>query len=170
VSALDSKPPPCPSEGDVRETLLDLGAIAPYFKRAARGLPDAQLRRQPEKDSWSVNEVLAHVRGAADVQGGWIARMLAEDTPSIRYASPRTGMRKGNYAATAFADNLRAFVTQRTDLIAMLSSLALPAWSRSATFTGTKPGWTQTVFDVARGLVTHEHAHFNQIEAAAHVR
>lgn len=76
-------------------------------------------------------------------------------------------MRKGNYAANAFEENLRAFARQRTALVKTLSSLAPADWSRSAAFTGTKPGWTQTVLAVARGLAMHEHAHLEQIAAAA---
>ena len=144
------------TDDTVRETLRRLRATTPYFKRTATDLTETQLRRQPEKDSWSVNEVLAHLRGAADVNGSWIARMLGDDSPTIRYASPRTGMRKGNYAALEFHANLLGFAKQRTDLVKTLSSLALADWSRSATFTGTKPGWTQTVFAVARGLAAHE--------------
>ncbi len=157
-----------PSAAEVRETRRQLRSTTQYFKRTASGLRDAQLRRRPEKDSWSVNEVLAHLRGAADVQGGWIARMLADGTPTIRYASPRTGMRKTDYVGQEFQASLRGFARQRTDLVKTLSSLALADWSRGATFTGTTPGWTQTVFDVARGLVAHEQGHFEQITAAAH--
>ena len=155
------------SAAAVRETLPQLRLTPQHFKRTASGLTDAQLRRPPEKDSWSVNEVLAHLRGAADVQGGWIARMLEDDTPTIRYASPRTGMRKADYAEQEFQASLRDFARQRAELVKRLSSLALPDWSRGATFTGTTPGWTQTVLQVARGIVAHEQAHFDQIAAAA---
>ena len=39
-------------------------------------------------------------------------------------------------------------------------------WARSATFTGTTPGWMPTVFDVASGIARHEHSRFDQIGAA----
>jgi hypothetical protein len=157
-----------PTATEVRETLRGLRSTTQHFKRIASGLTDAQLRRQPEHDSWSVHEVLAHLRGCADVQGGWIARMLAEDDPTIRYASPRTGMRKTDYASQEFEAFFRDFARQRTALVKTLSSLDVEGWTRAATFTGTKPGWTRTVFAVACGLVDHEQAHFEQIAAAAH--
>lgn len=157
-----------PSATEVSERLRRLRRTPQHFKRIARGLTDAQLRRQPEDGSWSVHEVLAHLRGCADVRGSWIARMLADDTPTIRYASPRTGMRKTGYEGQDFQTFLRSFERQRADLVKTLASLELADWSRSATFTGTTPGWTQTAFAVASGLVRHEHAHFDQIEAAAH--
>lgn len=156
-----------PSAREVRETLRQLRLTPQYFKRTSSGLTDAQLRRPPDNDSWSVNEVLAHLRGCADVQGGWIARMLAEDGPTVRYASPRTGMRKADYAGQDFQASLRGFARQRTALARTLSSLVVGEWSRGASFTGTTPGWTQTVFDVARGVAAHEQGHFRQIAGAA---
>lgn len=158
-----------PSEAEVREKLTRLRATPKHFRRAAKGLSDEQLRRPPAAGEWSVNEQLAHLRGAADVQGGWIARILADDTetPTIRYASPRTGMRKGGYAEHEFAASLRAFAEQRSALVKALAALDAADWLRAAAFTGTTPGWTQTVLDVVTGLVTHEHAHFEQILSAA---
>lgn len=155
------------SLAEVAAKLTELRATTTHFKRTSAGLTPAQLHRPPAPGEWSVNELLAHLRGCADVQGGWIARILAEDTPSISYKSPRTGMKKGNYAALDFDENLAAWTTQRNALIKTLKSLDLAGWSRAATYTGTKPGWTQTVFAAACGLAAHEHAHFAQITAAA---
>jgi hypothetical protein len=158
-----------PSATDIRETLRRLRATPQHFKRAATGLTEDQLRRPPSKDGWSVHQLLAHLRGAADVQGRWIATMLADDgtRPTIRYASPRTGMRKVEQAGEEPTASLRAFARQRADLVKTLSALDVAGWSRSATFTGTTPGWTQTVFDVARGIAAHEHSHVEQITATA---
>ena len=156
-----------PSPTDIRTTLRQLRSTTQHLKRAATGLSDEQLGRRPGPDAWSVTEVLAHLCGCADVQGGWIARMLTEDRPTIRYASPRTGMRKTDYTSQGFEASLRGFARQRADLVRTLSALAPMGWSRGATFTGTTPGWAPTVFDVASGIVTHEHAHFAQITATA---
>lgn len=156
-----------PSATLVKETLSALRRTPKHFASVAADLTDEQLRHHPDTGSWSVHELLAHLRGCADVQGAWLARMLAENTPTIRYASPRTGMKKTGYAQSEFAVFLRDFQRQRSALVKTLAALGPEDWLRSATFTGTSPGWTQTVFDVARGLATHERAHFEQIEAAA---
>ena len=158
-----------PSAAQVREALQRLRQTSRHFERSAKGLTDAQLRHHPEAGSWSVHELLAHLRGAADVQGGWIARILAEDTPTIRYASARTGMRKTGYADLEFEPFLQAFSRQRAGLVKTLSSLDPAGWSRHAAFTGTRPGWTKTVFDIASGIGGHEQSHFDQITAAADV-
>jgi hypothetical protein len=156
-----------PSTTDVKDTLRELRRTPKHFTSVASGLTDTQLRRPPASGSWSVHELLAHLRGSADVQGAWIARMLADDRPTIRYASPRTGMRRTGFEQLEFLVFLGDFERQRADLVKVLAALDLPAWARSATFTGTTPGWTPSVYDIARRLVTHEHAHFEQIQAAA---
>lgn len=155
------------SAGDIREALRLLKQTRQHFKRTAFGLTEAQLRQRPDDKEWSVNEVLAHLRGAADVQGRWIAKMLSEETPTIRYASPRTGMRKGNYAAEDFEASLSEFTRQRSALVKTLSALEDKDWTRSASFTGTSPGWRQTVLDVATGIARHEGSHFEQVTEAA---
>ena len=94
------------SVAEVEEVLRQLRRTPKHFKTVAKGLTDAQVTCPPAEGSWSLHEVLAHVRGAADVQGGWITRMLEEDAPSIRYASPRTGMRKGNYVTLSPASDM----------------------------------------------------------------
>ena len=157
-----------PSATEIAETLRELRSTPQLFKRAASGLTDAQSRRRPENDSWSVIEVLAHLRGCADVRGAWIAKILADESPTIRYVSPRTGMRKTDYVSQEFQLFLREFARQRADLVKTLSSLISADWSRGAAFTGRTPGWTQTVFELARALVDHEQAHFEQVTAAAH--
>ena len=154
---------------EVEEVLRQLRASPKHFKTVAKGLSDAQATRPPGEGSWSLHEVLAHVRGAADVQGGWIIRMIEEDSPSIRYASPRTGMRKGNYVTLGFWDSLAGYEAQRKGLVKRLTSLPHEAWLRGATFTGTTPGWSQTVYEAAHGIATHERSHFEQATAAAAV-
>jgi hypothetical protein len=144
--------------------LKRLRATPQHFKRAAAGLTDAQLRRQPDKDAWSLTELLAHLRGASDVQGGWIAKILADDTPTIRTVSPRTGMKK--VAGDEFAASLQAYTRQRAALVKTLAALEPADWSRTATFTGTKVQ-VVTVFHLAIGIAAHEHGHFDQISATA---
>ena len=156
-----------PATADLRDILRRLRETPKHFTRVSGGRTDEQLRRPPAKDSWSTIEVLAHTRGAADVQGAWITRILGEESPTIRYASPRTGMRRTDYVSPEFGEVLRGFARQRADLVRTLSALAPSDWLRAAALTGTSPGWTRTVLDVASGIATHEHAHFDQITDAA---
>jgi hypothetical protein len=94
------------------------------------------LRTAPADGEWSVNDVLAHLRACADVWGGCIATILAEDDPTIRAINPRTWIDRMDYRELEFAPSLRAFTEQRAALLRVLAPLPPEGWSRAATVTG----------------------------------
>jgi len=147
------------------EHILTLLAAAPHRITTLTGdLAPAQLRIAPASDEWSVSDVLAHLRACADVWGGYIARILTEDVPAIRYLSPRTWIRRTDYPEQEFQSSLQAFITQRIELLAVLEPLPLDAWSRTARVTKSGSVQEQTVRSLAEQLATHEQPHLEQIE------
>jgi hypothetical protein len=128
------------------------------------GLTEAQLHTIPSPDEWSANDVLAHLRSCADMRGGCIATIIAEDRPTIRAINPRTWIKRTDYPDLAFEPSMRAFATQRADLLAVLESLPPEGWSRAATVTGAGAMLERTVVTYADGLARHERAHVKQIE------
>jgi len=90
--------------------------------------------------------------------------MLNQESPKLRYVSPRTWIRKTDYPNQGFHDSFRAFSQQRSDLLRVLKSLPPEGWARGATFTGTVTGRKQTVFSYALRLADHETLHLGQIE------
>ncbi len=129
------------------------------------GLEHARLHVKPDKDAWSVNDILAHLRACADVWGQSMLTMIAQDHPTLRYVSPRTWIRKTDYHVQEFHISLQAFANQRNDLLRSLKPLAIEGWSRGATFTGTVQGREQTVFSYAQRMAEHETEHLEQIES-----
>src|SRR5690242_4880794 len=109
----------------------------------------AQLRTAPDPDEWSANDVLAHLRSCADVWGDYMRRILAEDKPTIRAVNPRAWVERTDYLNLAFAHSLRAFTTQRADLLAVLEPLTSGDWARVATVTGAGSPLQKTVLDYA---------------------
>jgi len=147
------------------EKILKLLAETPRrMASMTRGLENSRLHIKPDKDSWSVNDILAHLRSCADVWGKSIMAMISEDDPTLRYVSPRTWIRKTDYPEQEFRISLQALAKQRNDLLKSLKTLAIEDWSRAATFTGTIKGREQTVFSYARRIAEHENHHFYQIE------
>ena len=61
--------------------------------------------------------------------GDCIATILAEDRPTIRAVNPRTWIKKTDYPNLEFRPSLRAFTTQRADLLAVLKALPPEGWS-----------------------------------------
>ena len=143
------------------EDVLQLLAETPQrIKIATAGATPAQLTAKPDSKSWSVNEILAHLRACVDVWGETIDRMLTEDHPTLRHISPRTYMRKTDYAQLPFVESWAVFVTERAALLETLKLLTPEQWSWSATIKERQ----HTVFSQARRMSLHEEGHCAQIE------
>ena len=127
------------------------------------GLTLEQLRAAPTPGEWSANGVLAHLRSCADVWGGCIATMLAEDNPTIRAMNPTTWILSTDYPDLQFSESLNAFSTQRADLMMTLRQLTPAGWERGATVTGAGKPLHPSVFSFANRLAIHERPHLKQI-------
>jgi len=115
-------------------------------------------------DSWSVNEVLAHLRACADVWGGSMARILKQDNPTFRYVSPRAWIRKTNYTSLEFRASFLAFRDQRKDLLKLLRHLPPTDWLRCANVKSGTKLQKETVLSYAQRLARHEAGHCEQID------
>lgn len=153
-----------PSRSLTTEQVLTLLAETPTRLAAlTAGLAPAQLRTTPDHDGWSANDVLAHLRACADVWGGCIAAIIAEETPMLRAIDPRTWIKQTDYPDLEFRSSLRTFTTQRADLLAVLEPLPPDGWLRSATVTGAGKPLERTVHFYAQWLARHERTHVKQI-------
>jgi len=124
----------------------------------------AQLQTKPAVDGWSANDVLAHMRSCADVWGGCIAAIMAQDRPTLRAVNPRTWIKGTKYPDLEFRESLRAFLSQRADLRAVLDQLPPDGWSREATVTGAGRVLVRSVHFYAQWLARHERTHIKQVE------
>jgi hypothetical protein len=146
------------------EQILTLLAETPLRLNAlTAGVASAQLHSAPNDDEWSANDVLAHLRACADIWGGCIAAIIAEERPTLRAVNPRTWIMQTDYRDLEFRSSLRAFATQRAALLAVLEPLPSDGWSRAATVTGAGKPLERTVLSYARWLAEHERPHVKQI-------
>ena len=127
---------------------------------AIKGVDEARLQSRSDKDEWSANDILAHLRSCADVWGDSIEKMLAKDKQTLPYIHPRQWVKKTNYRELAFHVSFQAFKTQRKKLLKVLKSLSFEDWSRAATIQGRE----HTVFTQTRRMAQHENEHCAQIE------
>ena len=146
------------------QILTMLAAAPPRLAALTAGLAPAPLQTRPSPEEWSATEVLAHMRACADMWGNAMLAILAEDHPTLRAVNPRTWIEQTNYRESEFHPALRAFTTQRADLLAVLEPLPPPAWSRAATVTGAGAVLERTVRFYAQWLARHERPHVKQIE------
>src|SRR5215213_7147956 len=147
----------------IEQVLTLLAETPPRISALTAGLAPAQLQTSPNDDEWSANDVLAHLRACADVWGGCIAAIIAEERPTLRAVNPRTWIKQTDYLDLEFRSSLRAFATQRADLLAVLESLPREDWSRAATVTGAGKALERTVLFYAEWLARHERPHVKQI-------
>jgi len=147
----------------IEQVLTLLVGTPPRLEAITAGLTAAQLHTAPNEDEWSANDVLAHLRACADVWGGCIAAMIAEDMPTLRAVNPRTWIKQTDYRDQEFLPSLRAFAVQRAELLSVLEPLPPEGWSRAATVTGAGKALERTVLFYARWLAGHERPHVKQI-------
>jgi hypothetical protein len=148
----------------IDETLTLLRATPERLAGLAAGLTPAQLRAAPRDGEWSANDVLAHLRACADARGECIPVILAEDHPTLRAVDPRTWIEKTDYRDLEFGPSLRAFATQRAELLALLEPLPPAGWSRAATVTGAGKPLERTVMLYAEWMARHEQPHLVQVQ------
>jgi hypothetical protein len=146
------------------EQILGLLTVTPtQIAEATAGLTPAQLRTSPGGEEWSASEVLAHLRSCADVWGDYMARILAEDRPTIKVMNPTTYITQTDYPEQAFGPSLRQFVKQRTALLGRLRLLTPGQWARSATITGAGAPMQKSILSYGDRMARHERAHVKQI-------
>ncbi|HET9111585.1 MAG TPA: DinB family protein [Ktedonobacterales bacterium] len=149
------------------QTLALLAATPTRIAALTAGLELAQLQTTANPDEWSANDVLAHLRACADVWGACIVKMIAEDTPTLRAVNPRAWITRTDYLDLEFQPSLRAFATQRAELLAVLEPLPPEGWSRAATVMGAGKPLERTVLFYAQWLASHERPHVKQVERIA---
>lgn len=137
---------------------------------ATRRLSDSELNWKPAADSWSVNEVLAHLRCCADVWGESIRKILKQDQPTFRYVSPRGWIKKTNYLELEFKASFLAFNAQREELLKTLRALPGEDWSRRASVKAATKIREETVLSYAQRLADHESDHCEQIDRVLRAR
>ena len=151
------------------EQILTLLTQAPLrLTTLTANLTPVQLHTSPGLNEWSANDILAHIRSCADVWGNCIRTILAEDGLTIRAVNPTTWIKQTNYLELDFQSSLRAFTSQRTELLATLQPLSDVDWLRKATVTGAGKALERTVLFYAQWLARHERTHVKQIERITH--
>jgi hypothetical protein len=151
--------PPAPPQ-DIAQILSLLADTPRRIAQAASGQEPARLALPQVTGEWSVGEILAHLRGCADVWSETIRAMLREDNPTLVLRAPREWVRKKGYNRLDFNSSFQVFKTERDDLLRVLSALPLVSWERG----GLVGGRWHTVFSQARRLAEHEQVHCQQIE------
>jgi len=147
---------------EIQKYLKLLGRTAHRITSITKDVDESRLQAKHEKDEWSANDILAHLRSCADVWGDEIEKMLAKDKQKLPYLHPRQWIKKTNYREIPFRNSLQTFKVQRRKLLKMLKDLPFEDWECSATIKGRE----HTIFTHVRRMAKHEDVHCGEIEAA----
>jgi hypothetical protein len=150
----------------VAEIMAILPATVPRLVDLTDGLTRRQLHAPPGPESWSVNDVLAHLRACNDILGGAALRIIDEDHPSWRAMNPRTWQRKSGYQDLEFRESFDAFTVGRAELLAVLTTLPDDAWERTAAVTvPPRQVYERNVRYYGDWLAEHERTHIRSLPA-----
>ena len=148
-----------PSE--IEKYLSVLSETPQRIAQATNSLDEARLQLKVDDKSWSVNEILAHLRACADLWTHSIYAMLAENQPVFSDINERKWAKVTRYAELRFNESFQAYVSQRQNLLRVLKALPFESWERSAIIFERK----HTIFTQTRRLAKHETDHCEQIES-----
>jgi hypothetical protein len=147
------------------EVLEILATSADRIAAAAVGASADELLAPLEPGGWSARDVLGHIRACDRTWGGYVVRILDEDEPTFRAASPRSTIRETDFLEQPFGASLDAFTSDRAQLLTRLHDLDGDGLSRTAMVTiparGIEP---RSGFYYADRLAGHEREHVRQIE------
>src|SRR5690349_25001284 len=98
--------------------------------KAAKGLDEARLQFKADSKSWSVNDILAHLRSCADLWTHSIYAMLAEQEPRFSDINERKWAKVTRYVELPFHESFQVYCLQRENLLRVLNGLPFEAWER----------------------------------------
>ena len=137
-----------------------LQALASTTKDLARILRDVDLitaQQRPFPATWSINDVLSHLRDV-DIQSlARMQRVVHEERPLIRTIHPDE---TSHDMATPPDQLLLQFEQARAETITYLQNLGPGQWQRRAIFDS---GEDTTIRTLAQILIEHDTQHLNQL-------
>ena len=151
------------TEEKIREHLQTLRETPQRITTIIGDSDEIRLRTPFVRDEWSAVQILAHLRGCAEVWGYTIYAMLILDKAELAHIHPRDWTKKLRYDKLSFEENFLAFKVERNNLIRMLEKLTFEEWGRSASFI--RRANTQTIFSQTMRMALHELDHCKQLEA-----
>jgi hypothetical protein len=145
---------------EIQKYLRIISETPEHIGFLVKGLEEEGLQYRADAKSWSINDILAHLRSCADIWTHSIYAMLAEKEPAFSDINERKWAKVTRYAELPFYQSFQAYSLQRESLVYVLKDLPFDSWERSALIFERR----HTVFTQTRRLAKHESEHLVQIE------
>lgn len=129
--------------------------------RAIAGRTPEQLQQRPAPETWTVGEILAHIRASDDIVTSRIYMLLARDMPPLVAFDERQWAAIAGYADKEIHQSLLLLTLRRSEVVTVLQQLSPEAWRRCGQH---EVHGTMTVLDIVQALTDHEEEHCSQLE------
>jgi uncharacterized damage-inducible protein DinB len=137
--------------------LQALASTSKDLTRILRDIDSIAAQQRPSPHTWSINDVLSHLRHV-DVQSlVRIQRVVNEERPIIRTIYPDEITHDTTISPTQL---LAQFEQARAKTITYLQNLGAGQWQRHATFDS---GEDTTIRTLVQILIEHDTQHLNQL-------
>jgi DinB superfamily len=144
-----------------KEPLAVQAATPKKLERLIEGVPTAKLRQRPAPDTWSVNEILAHL-SETEIVGGFRMRLIlgSPGTPVTAFDQD-AWVASGHYEKRDPRKSLELFRVMREANLALLKSLTPEQWQHYGMHA---ERGKETIEHVVRMFAGHDLNHLQQIE------
>ena len=137
-----------------------LGSAPVVLERLVRGLSEEQLRAGHDADTWSIKEVVIHLRDADEISLVRMERMAHEETPFLPAYDQAAYARERGYQEGDALSALAGFAANRERMVALLGTLPSGGLDRPGTHEETG---RITIGSLAEHMIAHDISHLAQI-------
>lgn len=146
------------------EVIAQLARGPATLRAVVADVPPADLTRRPRPEKWSAHEHACHLALVEPLWAARLARMLAEDVPTIVSYEPDTDEPPDRLLTMELDAALDAYEQGRRVLLQRLEGLAATDWVRGAVNTAHA---RYSVFLMCRHAALHDMLHAYRIEESA---
>ena len=144
-----------------RERLFALlGGLPSRVNALVAPLSEAQLIWRPQRDEWSIKEVLCHLRDAEEIGGLRMRRIVTEERPFLPAFDQDAYARDRRYQEELTPTILPRYVEHRLGVLGLLREAPLEAWSRQGVHEEDGP---VTLQEMAQRRADHDLGHLEQL-------
>jgi len=136
-------------------------STAKRLEKLVKGVPQAKLRKRPEPDKWSVNEILAHLADTEIVAGWRLRAILGSPGAPIQAFDQDAWVKAGHYEKRDPRKSIAQFRAVRDANIALYKLLTPEQWKHQGVHS---ERGEETVEHIARMFAGHDVNHIKQIE------
>jgi FMN phosphatase YigB (HAD superfamily) len=150
-----------PLPASPRSVRAGQAGVLAVIVESVRGLPQVDWGRRPSPESWSLTEIMCHLRdGEVEVNLPRVKRILEEENPFLSAAAIDGWARERNYQTQSGPEALEAFVAAREEKLAILDRLSPDDWKRPARHAVFGP---TTLQELVTFINEHDRLHLRQI-------